>query len=203
MVDSFVPCLPFRIPTPVKTSPSRASQIFPNSDTPSNSLRPLYDRNVATYLNEHLDHRRNLDAPAGTEPPISVADYIARYSWCLAICSYQEMLQQADTMTFRDDMGRKQEIMLSAWRKGWNHWGGCSALELHFSSSETELSFILCWEEADYEVLLALVFAFFGRMSKANSLTVQVGNILRGWYWQIVCGSWTVTSIAVEFGTSS
>lgn len=61
----------------------------------------------------------------------------------LDVRRYQEMLQQGDAMTFRDETGT----------------GGTGVFELRCSSSETDSPFIRCREEVEYERQLALVFA--------------------------------------------
>lgn len=45
--------------------------------------------------------------------------------------------------------------MLSGCQERWDYWGGHGALELLWSSSETDLHFVRCLEEAEYEGQLA------------------------------------------------
>lgn len=105
----FVPGLPLRITSPVMSSVSRAPQNFSNLVTRSNPLWLMYNRIVLTWLNTNLHNRKNRDAPAGTEAPFTVIEYITRYSRCLRVRRYQEMLHQGNAMKFQDEMGCEQE----------------------------------------------------------------------------------------------
>lgn len=57
----------------------------------TNALRPSYDRDVPTYLNEEFDHRRLFDSPVVTPPPFSVFEYVERYSAYLYVGRFRRL----------------------------------------------------------------------------------------------------------------
>lgn len=69
---NFVSCLPFQFTSPLTSSLPRAAQFFSSPIPHGNLSQLMYDRNVPTYPNDHLYHRRNGDTPAETELPFSV-----------------------------------------------------------------------------------------------------------------------------------
>lgn len=74
----------------------------------------MYHRNVPSFSNEHVGHRRDGAVPPATEQLSRVAHYIPRYIWYFEARCYQEMRQQGGTMTFRDESDGERENILSA-----------------------------------------------------------------------------------------
>lgn len=197
-------CIQFPFSIHVISCLSSAPQILPSLDTGSNSLRPTYDWNVPTYLNESLDHRRNRDAPAGAEPPFIVTDYIALYKRCLDAWSYQEALQKGDVMTFQARMDLELGTMLSAWHQRWNHWVSRIALDFRYSSFDMGCHFICCREEIKKLNMKERYRRYsLGCVNMANCLTRKVRIIFDGLYRQIVHGWCIVMIIGAGIATSN
>lgn len=151
-VDSVVPCLLFTSSTSLcQICPARHRSFYSHVSL-SDPLQQMYNRGVPTYLKENLDHPRNRDAPTRTELSFSVADVTALYSCCLDVRRYQEILQQGDAMTFRNESGGKRETMLYASHKRWNYWVIHSAFRFCCSSSKMDSPFVHCWRTPTMKV---------------------------------------------------
>lgn len=67
---------------PVISESSCVPNIFPIRSTPTNLLRPSFDRDVQRNPNEQLDHRRLCNAPVVTPWPLSLLEYPVRPLAC-------------------------------------------------------------------------------------------------------------------------
>lgn len=86
---------------------SRVLNIFPTPVTHANLLRPTFDCEVPTHLNQDFDYRRLQDAPVVTPPHFSVFDYIDRCLNFLEVVRFLHMWTDGNELKMRKRFGER------------------------------------------------------------------------------------------------